>query len=666
MTAVSDYSLRLSNRDLETLAAICDTLAPSLAVESDPHGLYARKASDIGVPGTVIDALEQAGSPAQQRLTKLVLHLFDNELVNFLLGGPFQRFALMTLDERTAMLNRWANSRFPIQRYAFQGFKRLALFAFYTITDEQGNNPNWPAIGYPGPPEVKKSEPAIKPTPIVSDTILSTDVVIVGSGAGGGVVAGELSAAGLDVIVLEKGGYYAEADFDGRELSAAQRMFENRGFLATSDLGVVVLAGSTLGGGTTINWCASFRTPDYVLQEWEDTYGVTGYTGQAYQDALDTISQRIHVDPDESQSNAQNAALERGAQALRLPVEVIPRNVKDCGDCGFCSYGCCYGAKQSTTRTYLQDAYQRGARIVVRAEAERVLIEKGEAVGVAATVTAKDGVQATLTIKARAVVVCAGAIHTPALLMRSGLTNAHIGQNLHLHPTSVSYGLYDQAVEGWRGVLMSRYVPAFNNLDGCHYGVTLETAPIHPGIGALVLPWSSGLQHKRVMERIATLGNIIILTRDQGGGQVTLDSRCKPVLHYKLAPGDAAHLQRGLIESMRVHYAAGAVEIGGPFTRPLIFRRHEDANFESFLADVQKARLGVNEFALLSAHQMSSCRMGANPSVGALDPTGETFEVRNLFVADGSALPTATGVNPMLSIMGVSYVIAQNVKARLA
>src|SRR5579859_5311724 len=147
----AEYTLRFSAREIETLTAICDTLAPSLAVESDPRGFYARKASDIGVPGAVINVLELAASPAQQRLTKIILDLFDNELVNFVMGGPFQRFADMALDERTTMLNSWANSRFPIRRYAFQAFKRLALFCFYTVTDEHGKNPNWPAIGYPGP-----------------------------------------------------------------------------------------------------------------------------------------------------------------------------------------------------------------------------------------------------------------------------------------------------------------------------------------------------------------------------------------------------------------------------------------------------------------------------------------------------------------------------------
>src|SRR5262249_6594413 len=251
-----------------------------------------------------------------------------------------------------AVLQGWAHSQLGPRRAAFQGFKRLATYLFYTILDQNSCNPNWAAIGYPGPPPLQvQPEKPIKPLVMDKDTDLTTDVVIVGSGAGGGVVAGELASAGYDVVVLEKGDYYAESDFNGHEIDSNARMFERRGLLTTADLGVVVLAGSTLGGGTTINWCASLRTPDHVLAEWECDYGVSGYAGKEYQKALDTVSKRINVNERECAMNGQNAALARGAEALNLIVKTIPRNVKGCEDCGFCNFGCPFGAKQSTLRT---------------------------------------------------------------------------------------------------------------------------------------------------------------------------------------------------------------------------------------------------------------------------------------------------------------------------
>ncbi|HVO44007.1 MAG TPA: GMC family oxidoreductase N-terminal domain-containing protein [Aggregatilineales bacterium] len=649
-----------SPRQMQMLTAIVDTLAPSVSVAPDPAGLFARKASDLAVPAVMADILAKVVDPGHLELFKLTLDLLDQPLLNGLLSRNGQSFLTMSHDERTAILHAWAESPVAIQRYGFQAFKRFALFLFYSVLDADGRNPNWPAIGYAGPAVSTAARPANPIVPAVLDADTSADVVIVGSGAGGGVVAAELSAAGLSVIVLEKGIY--DPAFSGRELHSVEKYFENRGFLATDDLGVVLLAGSTLGGGTMINWAASLRTPEHVLKEWETDYGVTGFTGATFQKALDAVCARLSVNTKESIPNAQNAALERGALALGYRVGVVPRNVKGCQDCGFCNFGCSFGAKQGTVQTYLQDACQRGTKIVTSARVDRVLVKNGRAAGVQATVDLSDGRRQHITIRAKAVVVAAGALQTPAVLLRSGFGNAHIGHNLHLHPTTVTYGVYADPVPGWQGPMISRYVTQFNDLDGEGYGVTLETAPTHPGIAAFTLPWLNGQQHKETMHRLDHLANIIILTRDRDGGSVTIDGRGEPVIHYKLSARDGEHMMRGLVESLRVHRAAGAIELSAPHTTPLSFR---EGDFEDYLRRVQAAGLRKNTFALFSAHQMSSCRMGGNPALGAIDPGGEAFEVRGLFVADGSALPTPSGVNPMITIMGVAHLIAQNVKSQM-
>ena len=501
----------------------------------------------------------------------------------------------------------------------------------------------------------------IQPLSIDDDAILYADVVVVGSGAGGGVVAGELSAAGLDVIILEKGDYYAEPDFNRYELDSTERMFENRGLLTNKDLSMLILAGSTLGGGTTINWAASFRTPKYVLDEWQDQYGLAQFTTDDYQLAMNAVSKRINVSTDYCEANPQNAALETGAKELGLSYGVAPRNVKNCEECGFCNFGCPYGAKQSTLKTYLQDAYDAGSRIIVRTYVDKVLVENGKAVGVQASVTDRDGNIHKVVIHAKTVVSSAGSLHTPALLKRSGLGNNHIGNNLHLHPTTVTYGIYNNPIQGWYGPIISRYVDSFKNQDGQGYGATLETAPIHPGLGALSLSWKSGRQHKQTMSQLSHLGNTIILTRDYFGGRVDINKQGNPIVRYTLNQYDAQHMMRGILESIRIHEAAGAEEIGAPFAMPLTWRR-ETQDIEDYLINVGNMELLPNNFALYSAHQMSSCRMAATPRLGAVAPNGETFEVKGLYVADGSVLPTASGVNPMLTIMSTAYMIANHIK----
>lgn len=649
-----------------TLTLICDTLVPALTAQNgdDPH-LFALNANQLNLADALEDGLEQATAANERAQLQLVLSLFENPLFNRIAVGNGQAFSDMSLDDRTEALRLWGNSDLAPARQVFQSLKRLALFIFYAAMPADQPNPTWPSLRYPD--HAPRTEPApkpIKPLEITAPTTLYTDVLVIGSGAGGGVVAGELSAAGQEVIVVEKGAYYADHDFTGREL-ASQSLFEKRGLLTTSDLSMSVLAGSTLGGGTTINWAASLRTPEDVLYEWEHDYGFSGALSVDFQDSLDAVLKRMNVGAEETPFNGNNAALERGCKALGYDMVPIPRNVKGCEECGFCNFGCTFGAKQGTLKTYLQDAHERGTRILVNATVQRLLIERGVAVGAELAVQSSDGTRHTVTIRSKTVVVAAGSIHTPALLMRSGLTNANIGANLHLHPVTVTYGLFDDPVLGWQGPPMTRLSRQFANLDGHGYGVRLETTPVHPGIAAATFPWESGATHKRMMSNLATMSNIITITRDRHGGHITINPHGDPVLHYKLHPFDAAHLLKGMVESLRVHIAAGAKEVSSPHNHQMIYRPATDGSLDAFLRAVEERGLRPNAYSLFSAHQMSSCRIGGDSATGALDPTGQSYEVRNLYVADGSVLPTASGVNPMVSIMATAHFLAQSLKARM-
>ena len=653
----------LSERERRTLALVCETLIPALqAQDGEDERLFGVGASALNVAEQFEIAFERVTDDSQQQPLRLFFNLIENGLFNRLTAGQPEAFSKLTLDERTALLRSWADSRFNLARKTFQALKRMALFLFYTTTP----NPTWSVYAYSGPPGAPENAPRpIRPLEINAPTTLYTDVLVIGSGAGGGVVAGELTAAGHDVIVVEKGGYHAEGDFHGLERASSDALFEKHGALTTEDVSMIVLAGSTLGGGTTINWSASLRTPEQVLKEWETRHGFTGAAGADFQRSLDAVLKRMNVNTDECVPNAQNAALERGCKARGYDVTVIPRNVKGCEECGFCNYGCPYGAKQGTLKTYLQDAHERGARILVNARVARILHRHGVATGALATAAGANGARHEVTIQAKAVVVAAGALHTPALLLRSGLSNANIGANLHLHPVTVTYGIYQEPVCGWTGQPMTRYTRQFANLDGRGYGVRLETAPVHPGIAALSLPWESGRAHKRLMQRLHHMANIIVLTRDYYGGRVTVDRDGNPALHYRLHPYDARHMMTGLVEALRIHRAAGALEVSAPHNRQLAFQNGRAGDFEGFLEQVKAAGFRPNACSLFSAHQMSTCRIGGDTALGAVDPTGETYEIKNLFVADGSVLPTASGVNPMVTIMGTAHYLAQHIKSKL-
>lgn len=667
----------LSSTQRHTLAMICDTLAPALTPENgDDPALFALSAADIGLADLLETGLEKATDETTQAQLRQFFDLLENPAINGVMAGSWGRFSSLPLETRTTVLRAWALSRLPLARRAFNGVKRMALFLFYAAPVEQygGQNPAWKWIGYQTPPLTHDNENnengaasrPIKPLEIAAPTTLNTDVLIIGSGAGGGVVAGELTAAGYEVIVAEKGEYFADHEFPRHELGANERMYEKHGALTTADAAITVLAGSTLGGGTTINWAGSLRPPDYVLQEWEREYGFEGITGQDFQDSLDAVSRRMDIDTDESNLNANNAAFERGCKALNRGVTVIPRNVKGCEECGFCNFGCRFGAKQGTLKTYLQDAHDRGARILVRAHAERITHQNGAVTGAQLTVTDSSGTPFPVTVRARVVIVAAGSVHSPALLLRSGLTNPNIGDGLRLHPTTVTSGLFAEPVRPWQGPPMTRIMTDFANLDGRGYGVRLMTAPAHPGIYGFATAWLSGRQHRQDMQHTAHKGNVIVITRDFHGGRVCVNKHGQPILDYKMHPYDAKHMMRGITEALRIHRAAGALELVAPHNQRPQYRVGKDGDFDVYLRSVENLGLRSNGFALFSAHQMASCRISGSAKQGVLDPTGQTYEVKNLFVVDGSVLPTCSGVNPMLTILGVSHLLAQRIKTRIA
>lgn len=657
----------LSATERETLAMICDALIPRIATSDDANPLATHDAHTNDVITRLEESYELVASESDRRELKLLLTAFNQRAFNGLMGHGWKPLAKMSLAEREALLQKWATSKLEVQRKAFQGIKRLALFLGYANSDDGTSLAYYEAINYPGVPGAEASTPkTIEPTPIRDNRTMSCDVLIIGSGAGGGVVAGELSAAGYDVLVVEKGGYHAEADFDGNELRATETLFENKGALTTEDTAMSVLAGTTLGGGTVVNWSASFRTPDHVLREWANTYGIADAATDVWQQSLDAVLARSNVSCDESFVNPNNGKFANGAVALGYHLDTIPRNVKGCEECGFCNYGCRFGAKQSTLKTYLQDAYARGTRIVVQANVRRVMHERGRVRGAVMEVTDDAGAVHLITVRAQVVVVSAGTIHTPAILKRSGLENHNIGENLFLHPTTPIFSEFDETIQTWRGVPMSKVSKEFANLDGRGYGVTLEVAPAHPGLTASTLPWINGRSHKALMGKMDHLANVIAITRDAYGGRIKLNRYGEPILAYKLHPYDAKHLMRGILEGLKIHYAAGANTLYSPHSALISHTRTaNDSDFVRFLRRVEDAGLKPNSFSLFSAHQMSTARMAASPHQGAIKPNGESWEVAGLFVADGSAMPTATGVNPMMSIMGTAHYIAQHIKAAL-
>ena len=666
----------LTPKEFSILEAICDTLLPYLEPPTGSSeavaAYYRRNAGDLHIALLVAETLAQENAQAQAQFRQL-LALLASPLAGLLLIGNPRPFAVLSQQKREKYLLAMANSPLGQLRQGYQAVKRLAGFIYFSVPNEQGVNPNWEVLDYtaPEPPPADAPQP-IKPLAITEDTTLETDAVVIGSGAGGGVVAGELAMAGKSVIVLEKGGYNNESNFTLQEAQATPELYLKRGTLTTKDLGVIILAGSTLGGGTTINWMTSLRTPPEILEEWEQRSGLKShFTGADLQASFAAVEKRINVNMENSEHNKQNQLLADGCTSLGYHAGVIPRNAIGCEQrCGTCGFGCRYGAKQSTLKTYLQDAYDHGARIIVRCSADKVLIENGRAVGVKATVTnTETGKTYNVTVRARAVIVAAGSMHSPAVLIRSGLENRHIGRHLYLHPVSSITGIYPEKVYPWQGVMQSAYSREFAHLDG-NYGYVLEVPPVHPGLIGLSTPWYSALEYREQVAQAANFATIIVLTRDKGEGTVTVDRDGEPVIDYVVSVYDRKHLLHGLRQAARVHFAAGAKAINSLHNKRTRLDRPENGmvseqQLREFDRQLERHGMGVNRIMMFTAHQMGTCRMGADPDNSVTDEHAEVHGVKGLFVCDGSLFPGPSGVNPMLSIMGLVHRASQYIKTNL-
>jgi choline dehydrogenase-like flavoprotein len=667
--------LELSAQERRVLGALCDTLFPPLP---DGSAFYRRSASDLGVDALLADAVEHSLQPGNARDFRRVLSVVDSPLYNLVLCGRPVRFSSLGPGSREKYMQAWRDSPVPLKRTAFQALKRLALFLAYSSTGPDGSNPNWEAIGYPGPsndaPVPVVDELRLKPLAVDADMTIGADVVIAGSGAGGSVIADHLASSGYDVLVLEQGPYETAETFQQNEMRMMQKLFQQSGTAATRDLSFVLLAGRGAGGGTTVNWNTCLKPPARILSEWEAEYGVDGVTGPQFASYLDEAWTAIGVNESESQRNGNNAVLWDGCKALGYKegtdFHTISRNAIGCRQrCDFCSYGCIYSAKQSTALTYLPRAQKRGARFVFDARVEHVVIEGGAAKGVVATV-GSGGRAHRLEVRSRAVVAACGGIETPALLLRSGVKDRNVGAFLRLDPTVAVGGIFDRPIDPWKGPPQTVAVWKFIDLDGSYHGFWVEAAPAHPGLFALSIPWVDGRQHKDFMLSYYRRSSAsIVLLRERSSGRVTVDRDGFAMVSYDLERADRETLVRGMEETARILAAAGARGVwtthnskvfAGDGSAPL-----RSGDLDSFGAALRKEGVEYNRMMLYSAHLMGSCRMSADPAKGPTSPTGELHSVKNLFVGDACVFPTTPAVNPMISIMAMSRRTAESIRRTL-
>jgi choline dehydrogenase-like flavoprotein len=503
---------------------------------------------------------------------------------------------------------------------------------------------------------------------LAADIELDADVAIVGTGAGGGVSAEILSAAGLQVVLLEEGPLRGTHDFRMIEADAYPQLYQESAARKTRDKAINVLQGRCVGGSTTVNWTSSFRTPAATLAFWRERYGLATMSPAELEPWFAAMERRLGIRAWDVPPNENNQVLRRGAEKLGIPVSPIRRNVRGCWNLGYCGTGCPTNAKQSMLLTTIPAALRRGARLLSRCRVQRLTTTGGRVIGVEAVAMDGRGIHPLarrITVRARHVVLAAGSIGSPAVLLRSAAPDPYrlLGARTFLHPTVVAAAIMPERVAGYAGAPQSLYSDHYLEQDAIDgpLGFKLETPPLHPVLFSTTLH-GQGEAHARLMARFAHTHALIALLRDgfhpeSRGGRVTLRADDTPLLDYPLGPVFWEGARRALLAMAEIQFAAGAERVFVVDERCTGYGSWNEARTEIAALDLKPILTRV-----VSAHVMGGCGMAADARSGVVDEHGRHHQLEGLSVFDGSVFPTSVGANPQLSI----YALVARNASRLA
>jgi choline dehydrogenase-like flavoprotein len=501
---------------------------------------------------------------------------------------------------------------------------------------------------------------------------ITCDVAIVGTGAGAGITAELLTAAGLNVVLIEEGPLKSSSDFRQLEAEAYPTLYQDSASRQTADKAINILQGRCVGGSTTVNWTSSFRTPAATLAYWRDHFALAEMNESAMSPWFLQAEQRLQIGPWLVPPNRNNELLKIGAAKLGIPAAAILRNVKGCWNLGSCGMGCPTNAKQSMLVTTIPAALDRGATLLVQTRALKLELASGKVQAVRCVPVAMNGAvqpgEGTRVV-ARHVVVAGGAINSPGLLLRSELPDPHgrTGLRTFLHPVVISSAVFDQTIAGWDGAPQTMYTDHFLEvapIDG-PIGYKLEAPPLHPVIASSTLP-GFGAQQVSAMKDFARTHALLALLRDgfheqSAGGRVKLKGDGSPVLDYPLNAFVMDGARRALLSMAEIQFAAGAQRVTPG---------HEAARAYTGWAEartaIQALPMVPYQTRVVSAHVMGGCGMAGNPELGVVRPDGRHWQVENLSVHDGSLFPTSIGANPQLSIYGLVNKLATGLARALS
>ncbi len=505
--------------------------------------------------------------------------------------------------------------------------------------------------------------------------VLECDVVVIGTGAGGAVAAKELAEAGLAVILLEEGRYHTRADFTGHAIEMQRKLIRDMGAtVAWGNTAIPVPIGIGVGGTTTVNSGTCYRMPDRVLRKWREQHGLHHLTDDEMAGHYDRVEEVLGVAPAQAAYLGGVArVIARGCDALGYRHGPLLRNAPGCDGQGVCCFGCPTDAKRSTNVSYVPLALRAGAQLITSARAGSIVVEGGRAVGVHVTQVVgphdkdqdkdqdRDASPKRFTVRARAVVVAAGALLTPTLLLsdrrvgrmldRSG----QLGRNLSIHPAAAAFALMPgEQVRPYDGIPQGYAIEEFHDEGLLFEGVFV---PLDLAAASVTL---TGPRYTHVMESFSRLASFGFLVEEKSRGRVRPGPRGRPLITYSLLDHDVAQIKRGLSILIEIFLRAGAETVLPPV------KGFAEIRGEADLLRFRQAHLRARDLELTAYHPLGTARMGVDPRKSVVDAEHQAHDLPGLYLCDGSVLPTSPAVNPQVTIMALATRAARRLADRLS
>jgi choline dehydrogenase-like flavoprotein len=483
---------------------------------------------------------------------------------------------------------------------------------------------------------------------VSKDLVETTQVCVIGSGAGGGAIAAELAEGGVEVVILEEGGYYTSKDFSADARAAIPQLYRDAGTSVILGTPAIIFSeGRCVGGSTVINGGMCWRTPERVLHRWQREFGLVDMTPEKMAPFFAKVEERINVAPQSPESLGKGDMLfKQAADKLGWLINHNRRNQKNCTGEGLCVFGCPTDRKQSVLITYIPRALAKGAKLYADTRAIKVKAENGRATEVVAEVLdRKTGKKKhTLRVKAKVIVLAGGALQTPSLLMGSGLAkkSGQVGKNFLCHPNVKVVGVFEDEVRYWAGVHQGHQIHEF-----LEEGILMAIGGVPPALVALGLPMH-GRQSLETMELYNHMLVAGALVDDTTTGRIRRMPWGQPMAFYQVDQVEIERLIRASALLCEVLFTAGAKKCYLPFTY-----LQEIAGMDD-IPKIYEAGIKPSEMEVLTVHALGTTRMGRDPRRSVVNGFCECHEVKNLFITDGGAIPTSLGVNPQETIMAVA------------